>query len=274
MNIRTNLRKNIARTIVVGTALASLGVAANVAPASAAAKCSSTVDCIGAFKITQELPANVAIPKFTFSTTVPTKATMTIKLNGAIVSKRVESSYTTNHTWWYMNGLQQGVSYTFHVSALAQDGTSRGESTTFKAMQRKLVITIERVTIQNDSDPAGSGELQVFADAAGQFIGGTAEQSKGDGGTITVGKSITLYKAKSQVRIDVAVRDNDCNYLCYLPPFSEYKVIDSSDWEQGYGYTNLTGLQLPGYATDVPFSFTGSGPVKFTVYGRYTLTVG
>lgn len=272
MNIRTNFRKNIARTIVVGTALASLGVAVNVAPASAAAKCSSTVDCIGAFKITQELPANVAIPKFTFSTTVPTKATMTIKLNGAIVSKRVESTYATNHTWWYMNGLQQGVSYTFHVSALAQDGTSRGESTTFKAMQRKLVITIDRVTIQNDSDVAGNGELTVFADVAGQFIS-TPEQSKGDGSTINVGKSITVYKAKSQVRIDVAVRDNDCSYLCYAGPV-QYKVIDTADWEQGYGSKTLSGLQLPGYASEMPFSFTGSGPVKFTVYGHYTLTVG
>ena len=37
---------------------------------------------------------------------------------------------------WYMNGLQQGVSYTFHVSAVAQDGTSRGESTNFRAMQQ------------------------------------------------------------------------------------------------------------------------------------------
>ena len=274
MNIRTNFRKHIARTIAVGVALATVGVAANVAPAHAAAKCSSTVDCIGAINIAQQLPGDVAIPTFKFNTTVPTKATMTIKLNGAIVSKRVESSYTTSHTWWYMNGLQQGASYTFHVSALAQDGTSRGESTNFRAMQRKIVITIERAVIHNDSDPVGNGELQMFADAAGQYIGGTAEQSKGDGSTITFGKSITLYKAKSQVKVDVAVRDNDCTYLCYAAPYTELKVIDTTDWEQGYGYKVLSGLQLPGYATDVPFSITSSGPVKFTAYGRYTLTVG
>lgn len=274
MNIRTTFRKYLARTAVAGTVLASLGVVAQTSPAFAGTSCSSTLDCINAIKVTQELPVDVAIPTIKFSTTVPTKATMKIMVGGSVVATRAESSYATNHTWWYLNGLQQGTSYTFAVTVVAQDGSSRGESTTFRAMQRKVVVVIDKVTIQNDSDPIGSGELQVFAQAAGQFIGATGEVSKGDGGTITVGKSVTINKAKSQVRIDVVVRDNDCTGICYLPPLSQWKAIDQTDWEQGAGNKVLTGLQLPGWASDVPFTFTGSGPVKFTVYGHYSLSVG
>lgn len=147
--------RTIARRAVAGSTAGALGLgllAVGATPASAAADC--TTDCIGAVTRTIE-PEKATLA---FATTASARVQVTFSPYGAAGGSQTTASTGTAHA--SSTGLlSQGSSYKYQIVATDAQGATWQETGYFVTPVRTLSVDWGTVTVTDDSDSTGDGEL-------------------------------------------------------------------------------------------------------------------
>lgn len=147
-----------------------------------------------------------------FTTAVPAKASLTLRYaGGPFVKTWNEASLGISHSFDTGKILNPGIVYHYTLAATDAAGRTWTETGTFKAAERTVVVTFDKVTISDDSD-AGAGELTGWGRVGSTVAGLWGEQSISAYKVMSPKKSITLKHNSPNLTWEVAVQDDDVSF--------------------------------------------------------------
>lgn len=197
------------------------------------------------------------------------------------VASKSSNTFLTNHV--ITNGaVSPNRTYWYAVTATDEAGKVYKELGSFKAQKRTLTVKITKITLTDDSDSTGTGELTfgMKVDMAGygakDFGNVYTNGDFGSGASKDVSIARTVPdNAPNFFTVYVEGQDDDCEgigSLCVGGLAYSYDAGGSNDdWDWATASKGVTGL--PGTNGSGTWSATTSSyALKFTVSGTWTVT--
>ena len=207
-------------------ALGLLGAASVAGPASAGTP-GCGVDCVGSVAVAR----NMTNTYLWYPSSVPTKSTLTLKyMGGATLRTFTESTFSTSHSYDTGPIMKQGAWYQYLISATDASGRTWNESGSFRALERTVTVTFNKVHITDDSD-TGAGEISAWGRVNGKAeVKLWNEQSITAVKSVTANKSVTIKQAPAGLTWEVWARDNDVDFGEFDPSGGapSYSVVENS----------------------------------------------
>ena len=123
-----------------------------------------------------------------------------------------------NVTNWTFNipSLQPGTRY-YYVAVATVNGAKSCYVGQFVTLSRKVTVTFQTITVNNDSDFWGAGELTFYFKAfnAWQKDMTTNQMSINSGHTVTLNKTKSFTNVPDFLTLVVQGQDEDCNFCTY-----------------------------------------------------------
>jgi hypothetical protein len=169
----------------------------------------------------------------------------------------------------FVGGLRPNTTYYWMV------GDSFGTLGT--TLQRRVDVSFNSITVTNDSDSSGAGELYYFFKVNG-VLHSELNFYRSTSATVTFnpGKSVTGIENGGEY-IDLAVEliDDDCTFSTCKPTnptFTRYGDSGDFEWGTGYGSINFKDIQANfdqrtvKYGANVVMAFEGSALVSVAYF--------
>jgi hypothetical protein len=216
--------------------------------------------------------------KATVATTVPTTAVIQLYTDPAMTKLAAQRQATTPATTHAMpvGQLFSSTTYWWRLTAVDENQVARTETGTVKTFRRQVTVKVDRIKVIDDSDAAGTGELQFHLG-----INGTAFTSiyvNGDLGTgadvKNLGINRTLSSAGSSLQIRVEGQDDDCDVwdgLCSGGTAPSWTSGSSStmDWATAsFGPVGMPATNGSGSWS----AKTTTHKLKFEVFGTWSVS--
>jgi hypothetical protein len=214
-------------------------------------------------------------------------STGSIQFNGSTpyfsggLTKKYDPYITTNYSW-FANDLFPGRAYNYIVKVTMMTGPDTNlvfykSGYAGTTLHRKVNITFDTVTVKNDSDSSGAGELTYDFQVNGSYMSTWRfYRSTNSGDTFSISKSIVgLTDGGSYIPLKVEVQDDDCEFsTCVrVADFTQGSNSDN-DWltaKGGIGFYRASNsysdrFSLMGYYSGIPLEYTVGGSYSVSFY--------
>ena len=254
--------------LVLGTLLATL-----LAAPAGAAEPVAKVNPHGTYAAFQFVSASPAFFMLQVSATPP--------VGNAFANPLVNKVSPNNVTYWAprAEGLAPGTTY--YYLAVRQVGADlKIESGSFKTLRRQVTVHYYVVSVADDSDSWGAGELRFHFKANGalQYNLAYGQVSVASGGKAYPDRKAVLANAPGTLKLAVQGIDDDCDVsepLCADGSLYTYPTDGGSNDIADWATANSGVIQLKsgvGESYSAPFTLTTNAyALKFSVSGTYTV---
>ncbi|NHC14727.1 hypothetical protein [Motilibacter deserti] len=248
-------------------------------PASAGpVNCSA--DCITSFQTSAVRGTDFML---TTQTTVPTKTSVKIsQYLGDLDSKpaiQFPSGAASTFHYDQVRNLVPGTSYWFKVLATDQQGRTRSEIGYVTTKTRIVTVKIDKITVLDDSDSSGNGEISVHLKAGDvESANYYSDHSVGSGGVLNPLWSRQI-EAPTATKAYVELFDDDDDCWLGCGPSTNHLIPQYDTGTAWYGQWGTASYTVPApkesdpVLNAWPFSMQppSSSPVKFKVDGSITV---
>ncbi|NHC43928.1 fibronectin type III domain-containing protein [Motilibacter aurantiacus] len=262
-------------------ALATLAAGGLTATPASAGPVDCSADCITSLQTSQTRGT-----WFTLSTktTVPTRISLKISQYLNDVDSKPALQYTpgspsTSH-FDPVRNLVPGTGYWFKVFATDQQGRSHAELGYVTTKTRIVTVKIDKITVLDDSDASGNGEISVHLKAGdAESPNYYHDHSVGSGGVLNPLWTREIEAPTStKAYVELFDDDDDCWLGC--GPSTNHLIPQYDTGTAWYGQWGTATYTIPAPKDSDPafdawpftISSPGNSPVKFLVDGRLSIS--
>jgi hypothetical protein len=169
----------------------------------------------------------------------------------------------------FIGGLRPNTFYYYILRA----GTTQSSGTLGTTLHRTVVVNFNSITITNDSDSTGKGELTFNFRVNGAYIPSLDfSLDLEDVVTINPTRSATKFDGRETMPLQVEVQDDDCDFsTCVMSP-PDFRSGSNSDNDWATAGTTITFTndntnsvsKTVSYAIDSFVGFNGTALVNVT----------
>jgi hypothetical protein len=173
--------------------------------------------------------------------------------SGSRVANLAGGASSTNFDT-FIGGLAPNTFYYYILRA----GSSSSQGTLGTTLHRSVTVNFNSITVTNDSDSTGQGELTYNFKVNGVYRPGlTFYRATSSGDTFNPGKSVTnLIDGGATIPLQVEVQDDDGSFsTCVMdPPDFKYGSNSDNDWTTATAKIDFTVYQANSFNKTVPYS--------------------
>lgn len=148
-----------------------------------------------------------------FFTSVPASTAVAVyDGNGAMIAAAVDNSLKQSRLITTPDTLPQGTLLTYEVMAKDSAGHTWIDTCSFTTLRRKVTVTFNKITVNDDSDDLSSGEFWVHLGALGQqhgFVFGGGLLGLSSGQSVNLANTFSADKVARSVLLRSQMIDND-----------------------------------------------------------------
>jgi hypothetical protein len=168
----------------------------------------------------------------------------------------------------FIGGLRPNTLYFYILRA----GSTQSSGTLGTTLHRTVVVNFNSITITNDSDSTGKGELTFNFRVNGAYIPSLDfSLDLEDVVTISPNRSATKVDGQATMPLQVEVQDDDCFSTCIMsPPDFRSGSNSDNDWATAGASITFTNDNTNSVSKSVPYSvnsfvgFNGTAQVSVT----------
>jgi hypothetical protein len=209
----------------------------------------------------------------TLTTTTPTEVYLfAIDHNGNSVGNAAHDAVLSTSHNLTVTGLHPRNHYTWFIDVIDAQHHAVTQSGPVSTLAGHVQIRFDSVTVQDDSDDFGAGELTSFGLAGNASLTLEPEREINSGDTVTLGGTVvSIVDSSTLVRASVELQDDDCNWgaLCTegLAPNWSQGSTPERDWATATAWLPTNDQDGQWHAV----SATIVGPVAFTEHVSYRI---
>jgi hypothetical protein len=162
------------------------------------------------------------------------------------------SSSTTFDTW--ISGLAPNTFYYYILRA----GSSSSQGTLGTTLHRNVTVIFNAITVTDDSDSTGQGELTYNFKVNGVYRSAlTFHRATNSGDTFNLNRSVSnLLDGGASIPVQVEVQDDDCEFsTCVMePPDFKSGSNSDNDWTTATTKIDFFNPESNSFTKTVPYS--------------------